>query len=30
MYPKKNLSGAGERTNNKLNLHIAYAENKIQ
>ena len=30
MYPENNLSGAGERTNNKLNLHMAYAENKIK
>ena len=29
MYPEKKLSGAGERTN-KLNPHMAYAENKIK
>ena len=30
MYPEKKLSGAGERTNNKLNPHMAYADNKIK
>ena len=30
MYPEKYLSGAGERTSNKLNPHMASAENNLK